>query len=344
MHFVPWKIIDLDGAFRITAPESISEQVIQEVSNGITFKFNGKLEKTKLEILLTVPFGWEETFHPSERKKPPAKFICRLISRSTGRRVVIDLENCGGGFFFAETSFIPFLNGEEVRAEALLIRTEKFIDSNSGSDFATELGQIIGRSLVHTVRFSTSEVKNDSIFNIRWGSFPAENNGQLWRLIPSEPPTIEMNAEVTAPLKKLLMSKSLRKDINSLQRDIIFTSICSTVWTMLVGTAMNSIQNTLSINTELNSEEVIDQLPESQRQILAFFASDLLEIRLLPNEALVAITNELRSPESFQKYLLKMTDVIQKETKIMELAEIMARGCHFESDKESIKNLKEEAA
>ena len=59
MHFVPWKTIDLDGAFRITAPESISEQVIQEVSNGITFKFNGKLEKTKLEILLTAPFGWE---------------------------------------------------------------------------------------------------------------------------------------------------------------------------------------------------------------------------------------------------------------------------------------------
>ena len=53
MHFVPWKTIDLDGAFRITAPDSISEEVIQEVSNGITFKFNGKLEKTKLEILLT---------------------------------------------------------------------------------------------------------------------------------------------------------------------------------------------------------------------------------------------------------------------------------------------------
>ncbi len=46
MHFVPWKTIDLDGAFRITAPDSISEEVIQEVSNGITFKFNGKLEKT----------------------------------------------------------------------------------------------------------------------------------------------------------------------------------------------------------------------------------------------------------------------------------------------------------
>ena len=61
MHFVPWKTIDLDGAFRITAPDSISEEVIQEVSNGITFKFNGKLEKIKLEILLTAPFEWEDT-------------------------------------------------------------------------------------------------------------------------------------------------------------------------------------------------------------------------------------------------------------------------------------------
>ena len=200
MHFVPWKTIDLDGAFRITAPESISEQVIQEVSNGITFKFNGKLEKTKLEILLTAPFGWEETFHPSERKKPPAKFICRLISRSTGRREVIPLDNCGGGFFFAETSFIPFLNGEEIRAEALLIRTSKFHDPKSGSGLATELGQIIGRSLVHTVRFSKADERNDSIFNIRWGTFPAENNGQLWRLIPTEPPTVEMNSELTCLL------------------------------------------------------------------------------------------------------------------------------------------------
>ena len=344
MHFVPWKTIDLDGAFRITAPESISEQVIQEVSNGITFKFNGKLEKTKLEILLTAPFGWEETFHSSERKSPPAKFICRLISRSTGRREIIHLDNCGGGFFFAETSFIPFLNGEEIRAEALLIRTSKFHEPKSNSGFATELGQIIGRSLVHTVRFSTTEEKNDSIFNIRWGTFPVENNGQLWRLIPSEPPTIEMNSEVTAPLKKLLMSKSLRKDINSLQRDIIFTSICSTVWTMLVATAMNSIQNILSINSELNSEEVIDQLPQSQRQILALFACDLLETSLMPHDAVIAITNELRSSETFQKYLLKMTEVIQKETKLLELAEIMARGCHFESEKESIKDIREDAA
>ena len=332
MHFVPWKTIDLDGAFRITAPDSISEEVIQEVSNGITFKFNGKLEKTKLEILLTAPFEWEETLHPTERENPPVKFICRLISRSTGRREIIDLEDGGGGFFFSETSYIPFLNGEEVRAEALLVRTEQFAGEKSRSGYATEMGQIIGRSLIHTIRFATAEANNDSIFNIKWQSFPPEIKDQLWRLIPSEPPVIEMNADVTASLKKLLMSKALRKDINSLQRDIIFTSICSTVWSMLVSISMNSIQNMLNTNSDLSSEEIVEQLPPSQLQTLSLFSKNLLETNISPHEAVVALANELRSPESFQKFILKMSSIIQQETKILELAEIMARGCSFESE------------
>ncbi|ABM69723.1 hypothetical protein [Prochlorococcus marinus] len=332
MHFVPWKTIDLDGAFRITAPDSISEEVIQEVSNGITFKFNGKLEKTKLEILLTAPFEWEETLHPTERENPPVKFICRLISRSTGRREIIDLEDGGGGFFFSETSYIPFLNGEEVRAEALLVRTEQFAGEKSRSGYATEMGQIIGRSLIHTIRFATAEANNDSIFNIKWQSFPPESKDQLWRLIPSEPPVIEMNADVTASLKKLLMSKALRKDINSLQRDIIFTSICSTVWTMLISISMNSIQNMLNTNSDLSSEEIVEQLPPSQLQTLSLFSKNLLETNISSHEAVVALANELRSPESFQKFIIKMSSIIQQETKILELAEIMARGCSFESD------------
>ena len=332
MHFVPWKTIDLDGAFRITAPDSISEEVIQEVSNGITFKFNGKLEKTKLEILLTAPFEWEETLHPTERENPPVKFICRLISRSTGRREIIDLEDGGGGFFFSETSYIPFLNGEEVRAEALLVRTEQFAGEKSRSGYATEMGQIIGRSLIHTIRFATAEANNDSIFNIKWQSFTPESKDQLWRLIPSEPPVIEMNADVTASLKKLLMSKALRKDINSLQRDIIFTAICSTVWTMLISISMNSIQNMLNTNSDLSSEEIVEQLPPSQLQTLSLFSKNLLETNISPHEAVVALANELRSPESFQKFILKMSSIIQQETKILELAEIMARGCSFESE------------
>ena len=152
-----------------------------------------------------------------------------------------------------------------------------------------------------------------------------------------------MNEDVTASLKKLLMSKSLRKDINSLQRDVIFTSICSTVWTMLVATAMNSIQNILNTNSELSSEEVIEQLPQSQLQTLSLFSTSLLETNISPNEAVISLANELRSPESFQNLILKMSSIIQQETKIMELAEIMARGCSFESESSKMPK-KEEVA
>ena len=86
MEFLPWKTVDLDGAFRVTAPESIAEEVIQELSNAVTFRFSHEMECVRLEILLTPPWGWEECFPASEQKKPPARFICRLISRSTGRR------------------------------------------------------------------------------------------------------------------------------------------------------------------------------------------------------------------------------------------------------------------
>ena len=58
MEFLPWKTVDLDGAFRVTAPESIAEEVIQEVSNAVTFRFRGDLSEVRLEILLTPPWGW----------------------------------------------------------------------------------------------------------------------------------------------------------------------------------------------------------------------------------------------------------------------------------------------
>ena len=109
---------------------------------------------------------------------------------------------------------------------------------------------------------------------------------------------------------------------------------------MLVATAMNSIQNILNTNSELSSEEVIEQLPPSQLQTLSLFSTNLLETNICPNEAVISLANELRSPESFQNLILKMSSIIQQETKIMELAEIMARGCNFEA--ESSKILKKE--
>ena len=56
------------------------------------------------------------------------------------------------------------------------------------------------------------------------------------------------------------------------------------------------------------------------------------ETNISPHDAVIALANELRSPESFQKLILKMSSIIQQETKILELAEIMARGCSFESE------------
>ena len=83
---------------------------------------------------------------------------------------------------------------------------------------------------------------------------------------------------------------------------------------------------------DLSSEEIVEQLPPSQLQTLSLFSKNLLETNISPHEAVVALANELRSPESFQKFILKMSSIIQQETKILELAEIMARGCSFESE------------
>ena len=112
---------------------------------------------------------------------------------------------------------------------------------------------------------------------------------------------------------------------------------------MLVATAMNSIQNILNTNSELSSEEVIEQLPPSQLQTLSLFSTNLLETNISPNEAVISLANELRSPESFQNLILKMSSIIQQETKIMELAEIMARGCSFEAESSKMPK-KEEVA
>ena len=86
MEFLPWRTVDLDGAFRVTAPESIAEEVIQEVSNAVTFRFRGDLSDVRLEVLLTPPWGWEECFLPHEQDDPPAQFLCRLCLLYTTRR------------------------------------------------------------------------------------------------------------------------------------------------------------------------------------------------------------------------------------------------------------------
>ena len=209
MEFLPWKTVDLDGAFRVTAPESIAEEVIQEVSNAITFRFRGDLSEVRLEILLTPPWGWEDCFPADEQDSPPAGFFCRLISRSTGRRLLVPLEPDGFGLWFAEISYNALLDGEEIRAEALLVRTGAATEPQAG--LAGRKGQIIGRSGIHVVRFSSRTTTEEAIFQLRWESFHSGRSQQLWRLQPGEPPTLELNTDVAAPLRRLLMSRSRRR-------------------------------------------------------------------------------------------------------------------------------------
>ena len=73
MEFLPWKTVDLDGAFRV-GPRKRCSEVTREVSNAVTFRFRGDLSDVRLEILLTPPWGWEDSFPADEQETPPAGF------------------------------------------------------------------------------------------------------------------------------------------------------------------------------------------------------------------------------------------------------------------------------
>ena len=85
----------------------------------------------------------------------------------------------------------------------------------------------------------------------------------------------------------------------------------------------------LNTNSDLSSEEIIEQLPPSQLQTLSLFSKNLLETNISPHEAVVALANELRSPESFSEVYSKNEFNNPAGNKDSELAEIMARGCSF---------------
>ena len=322
MEFLPWKTVDLDGAFRVTAPESIAEEVIQEVSNAINFRFRGDLSEVRLEILLTPPWGWEDSFPAAEQDSPPAGFFCRLISRSTGRRQLVSLEPDGFGLWFAEISYNALLDGEEIRAEALLVRTRPALEPQDG--LAGRRGQIVGRSRIHVVRFSGRSTSEESIFQLRWESFTSGGGQQLWRLQPGEPPTLELNADVAAPLRRLLMSRSRRRSGGALQRDALFITICSSVWPLLVADVLHHLQRTLEEDSALSTAEAIDSLSGWQVRLLGLFAAGMVEADIPVHEALPLVAAELRSPGGFSRLLMKMPALIQEETKLVQLAEAMA--------------------
>lgn len=322
MEFLPWKTVDLDGAFRVTAPESIAEEVIQEVNNAATFRFSGAMDSVRIEILLTPPWGWEDCFPAAEQARPPARFICRLISRSTGRRIIVPLEDDGLGLWFAETDFNALLDGEEIRAEALLVRSEASTESYEG--LACQKGQIIGRSRIHTVRFTSRTARGEALFQLRWTDFPSGAGQQLWRLQPGEPPVLELNANVTAPLRRLLMSKGRRRTGAALQRDAIFMAICSAVWPMLVSGALSELQRIVDQGRDLEAEEAISAMTGWQSRLLGLFAPGLAGADLPAHAALPLLASELRSPGGFTRLMMRMPALIQEETRLVTLAEAMA--------------------
>ena len=322
MEFLPWKTVDLDGAFRVTAPECIAEEVIQEVNNAVTFRFRGDLNDVRLEILLTPPWGWEESFPIVEQDSPPAGFFCRLISRSTGRRLLVPLEPDGFGLWFAEITYNALLDGEEIRAEALLVRTLAATKPLDG--LAGRKGQIVGRSRIHVVRFSSRSTTEEAFFQLRWESFPTGRSQQLWRLQPGDPPTLELNADVAAPLRRLLMSRSRRRSGGALQRDAVFTTICSSVWPLLVADVLHHLQRTLEEDATVSTAEAIDSLSGWQVRLLGLFAAGLVEADVPVHAALPLVAAELRSPGGFSRLLMKMPALIQEETKLVQLAEAMA--------------------
>jgi hypothetical protein len=322
MEFLPWKTVDLDGAFRVTAPESIAEEVIQEVSNAVTFRFRGDLSEVRLEILLTPPWGWEDSFAADEQDSPPAGFFCRLISRSTGRRLLVPLEPDGFGLWFAEITYNALLDGEEIRAEALLVRTGTAAQPQDG--LAGRKGQIVGRSRVHVVRFSSRSTNEEAIFQLRWESFHTGRSQQLWRLQPGEPPILELNADVSAPLRRLLMSRSRRRSGAALQRDALFTTICSSVWPLLVADVLHHLQRTLEEDAAVSTAEAIDSLTGWQVRLLGLFAAGLVEADVPVHAALPLVAAELRSPGGFSRLLIKLPALLQEETKLVQLAEAMA--------------------
>ena len=326
MEFLPWRTVDLDGAFRLTAPECVEQDVIQEVGNAVIFRFHGDLSSVRLEVLLAAPSGWQECFLPEEQEDPPARFICRLISRSTDRRSIVPLEHDGKGLWFAGISYSAHLEGEEIRAEALLVRTEEPRSPSEG--FGCLRGQILGRSRIHTVRFSARPRSAEPLFHLRWATFPSGSAQQLFRILSGEPPTIELNAAISTPLRKLLMSRSRRRSGGALLRDSLFSSICTSVWPVLISTTLHELERIVSTDPGADPAEAVDQLMPWQRRLLGLFAAGLAEVDLEPHQALPVLAKELCREGGFTALMLRLPPLIQQKTRLVTLAETMAEGAH----------------
>jgi hypothetical protein len=120
------------------------------------------------------------------------------------------------------------------------------------------------------------------------------------------------------------MSRSLRRSGGALQRDALFTTICSSVWPLLVADVLHRLQVILEEDAAMDITEALELLSGWQIRLLGLFSSGLVEADVQVFEALPLLASELRSPGGFSRLLMKMPALIQEETKLVQLAEAMA--------------------
>lgn len=131
------------------------------------------------------------------------------------------------------------------------------------------------------------------------------------------------------------MNRSRRRSGSALQRDSLFTTICSSVWPLLIADVLNHLQRTLEEDAGLSAAEAIDLLSGWQVRLLGLFAPGLIETDVPVHAALPLVAGELRSPGGFSRLLMKMPALIQEETKLVQLAEAMADAQQIQPEAEA---------
>ena len=189
---------------------------------------------------------------------------------------------------------------------------------------------------MHTLRFTGRTTGSEPLFQLRWSEFPVDCARQLWRLQAGEPPLLELNSGVAAPLRRILMNRSRRRNGAALYRDALFSSICSAVWPLLVSGALVELQRLVDHEAGSGAEDTISALGGWQRRLLGLFAPGLTDSDLPTHEALTLLVGELRTPGGISRLLLRMPALIQEETRLVQMAEAMAEAQQVAPDESPI--------
>ena len=96
---------------------------------------------------------------------------------------------------------------------------------------------------------------------------------------------------------------------------------------------MQKLQHVVDDNPSIEELEAIETLSKWQLRILSLFAPGLLTTSHPIHEALSLIPLELKSPGGFSRLMMRMPELIQEETKLLQLAELMANSPQIKSKK-----------